>query len=429
MAPGISPDRQYDPSRIVSDQYGSADDCFNIDPRFRGWTESDFSDKYDFDWSTPPDWALPGIGDIEFDRVLKGWIVDPHHKVNTLTLTVTVDENFDLSKDLTYTGEVLPDGGYLYHWECISPEKLLDSQRHLVKVNAFALDNTPLMNLDNPVFKPLQLPGIGVVYYPWRDVKLPVEEQKFDPMRILIFIDGDLYPAWVDLIRPVEVWNIKGYGNPMSVEFEQLDSDWPIAILNLKEPLTTDTDLEFGPVNLEDGLVAFDTEAIIVDGADRTAQITQCWCSMQINQVGHHDYLQTEDFAWCLEVTGVPTYYPIPNDLSHGSEILTPTCFSAPLDIGNWSLTGDQCDFDSSSVHGFAIIGMEGGFNTRTFSGDAMRQIEASWEIENPPCIPPPPNHTITVTDNFTAVDTTNPVCSTNVRMSPSTKVEMSPLV
>ncbi|MCX6647761.1 MAG: hypothetical protein NTY09_15595, partial [bacterium] len=296
ITPGNSPSQQYDPNRFISDQYGSADDCFNSDPRFKGWTNTDFPDKYDFDWTAPPDWALPGIGDIEFDRVLKGWIVDPHHKVNTLTLTVTVDDNFDLSKDLTYTGEVLPDGGYVYHWECISPEKLLDSQHHFVTVSVSTLDNTPLMNIGNPVFKPLVLPGIGAVYYPWRDVRLPVEEQKFDPMRILIFIDGDLYPEWVDLIRPVEVWNIKGYGNPMSVEFEQLDSEWPIAILNLKEPITMDTDLEFGPVNLEDGLIAFDSESIIVDGADREAQGGPPECNMDIHGVGHHDYIQTEDF-------------------------------------------------------------------------------------------------------------------------------------
>jgi hypothetical protein len=412
VIPGNTSNPQLDLSRLAMDEYSSSDECFGIDPRFKGWTNTDFPEKYDFDWSTPPDWALPGIGDIEFDRVLKGWVVDPHHKVNTLTLAVTVSladgEIIDLSNDLTYTGEILPDGGYVYHWECIAPEKLLDSQRHFVKVAVSTLDNIPLINFGNPVIKPLVLPGIGALYYPWRDVKLPIEEQKFDPMRMLVFIDGDLYPSWVDLIRPVEVWNIKGIGNPMSVEFEQLDSDWPIAILNLKDPITIDTVLEFGPVNLEDNLTAYDTEAIFIEGAERYAQAVPCWCGMDIQIVAHHDYVQSEDFAWCVLVDDVDPFCDIPYSTT-GCLTLTPTCFSDPLDIANWTLLEDECETGPPLTLGYVINYLGPGHNTKTFSGDFMWQIDASWTIRNPPCMAGP-THTITIADNFVNVDTTNPV-------------------
>ena len=179
MTPGIPSNQQFDPSRFASDQFGSSDDTMNIDPRFKGWIDTDFDEKYDFNWSSPPDWAQPGIGDIEFDRLLKGWIVDPHHRLNTLSLTLSADD-FDLTNDLTYMAEVLPDGGYVYHWQCESPEKLLDSQRHFVQVFISTLDKTPLHRFDHPQFKPLVLTGIGALYYPWRDVRLHVEDQTFD---------------------------------------------------------------------------------------------------------------------------------------------------------------------------------------------------------------------------------------------------------
>jgi hypothetical protein len=423
VTPGNPSNPQYDLSRLAMDEYSSSDECFGIDPRFKGWTESDFSDKYDFDWSTPPDWALPGIGDIEFDRVLIGWVVDPHHKVNTLTLAVTVSladgEIIDLSNDLTYTGEILPDGGYVYHWECVAPEKLLDSQQHLVQVTVMTLDKTPLMNMGNPRFNPLVLPGIGALYYPWRDVRLPVDQQVLDPMRIKVFIEGDLYPEWAELIKSVDTWTIKGYGNPLSVEFEQLDSDWPIAILNLKEPITMDTDLEFGPVNLEDGLTAYDTEAIIVDGVDREAEnwLEPCYCSMTIDEVDHHDYIQAEDFAGCLSI--------VVHDLGScsipcsdvGSLIKTPTCSLNPKDPFNWNENADTCTFGTPVETEWYMRYLRGNdFNTLTYyDGDFMWDYEVSWVFgyihHNPDILECPVSglRTVTLYGDFSAVDTTNP--------------------
>ena len=418
VTPGTSPAQQYDPARFASDDYGSSDECLNNDPRFRGWTNTGFGDDYDFNWAVPPDWAQPGIGDIEFDRFLKGWIVDPHHKVNTLSLTLTVDEICDLSKDLTYMAEVLPDGGYVYHWQCYAPEKYLDHQRHLVTVIVSTLDNTPLMNFAYPKFKPLELPGIGAVYYPWRDVRLPVDEQIFDPERIKVFIEGDFYVEWRELISDAGVWNVKGYGSPLSVELEQVDTPWPIAVLNLKEPIEFDTELEFGPVYLEDGLIAHDVERIFIGGHDRSGQgdLEPCYCSMEIIGEEHHDYIQTENFAWGLNID-VDGEDPCDIRCSdEGSLIKTPTCSLNPKDPDNWGENADTCTLGIPEEMEWYMRYLRGNdYNTRPlYDGRHKWQLEVSWifgyvEEDVLEC-PESGQRTVTISEDFTAVDTTNPM-------------------
>ena len=240
-------------------------------------------------------------------------------------------------------------------------------------------------------------------------MRLKVEEQTFDPMRIKVFIDGDLYPEWVQAIGDAGVWTIKGWGNPLSVEFEQLDSEFPIAILNLKEPITMDTDLEFGPVVLEDGLTAHDVEAIIVDGVDHSGQslLGPCYCSMDVQGAAHHDYKQTDDFAWCLEVSDIESWCPVPQS-SSGCMTVTPICNLDPLDIANWGQSEDTCTIGTPLYLGWGLYNLHFGYNTRIFPGDAMWELEASWDFSQTLCDPTPPP--ITVSDNFTAVDITNPI-------------------
>ena len=266
--------------------------------------------------------------------------------------------------------------------------------------------------------KPLELPGIGAVYYPWRDVSVPIDEQVFDPERIKVFIEGDFYEEWRELLSDAGVWNVKGYGSPLSVELEQVDTPWPIAVLNLKEPIEFDTELEFGPVYLEDGLIAHDVERIVVGGRDRVAQGDgePCYCSMEIEKVGHHDYIQTEDFAWCLYITvDDPGSCEIPcSDV--GSLTKTPTCSLNPKDPDNWGENADTCTFGIPRETEFYMRYLRGNdYNTRSlYDGRFMWQLEVSWVFdyvdEGVLECPESGQRTVTISEDFTAVDTTNPM-------------------
>jgi hypothetical protein len=203
IAPG-SVDNQPGYNRLSTGQSGSPEDNLFLDPRFKGYITTDVPKDWNFKWAKPPDWAVTYFDDIKFDRDLHGWCLDPHRKLNPLTFTLFIDDEVELYKELTYKVEVLPDGGFLYHWECTPYEKYLDYKRHLVEIRFIMFDGKARGTFGYPFLKPLELPSIGTLYYPWRDIKLPVEEQIFDPMKILVFLEGDMYPEWLELIKPTE---------------------------------------------------------------------------------------------------------------------------------------------------------------------------------------------------------------------------------
>ncbi len=383
---------------------GSAEDNYQSDPRFEGYTSSKYQNEWYFPPDGPPEWAGPYFNDLEFDRFLKGWCLDPHMDLDPLTFTCIIDEKHDLYNNITYQVEILPDGSLMYHWKCAVPDDLKDNRRHLVEVRMDRFNGISLVSHGVPILKPFILPTIGALIYPWRDISLPVEEQKEDPLKILIFFDGDARQEWSGVLESPLSWNIEGLGNPVSIELEQMDSPWPIAVLNLQNEIEQNTTLTFGPVTLEKGLITGDSESICLGGGGKDGDL--CWCGMNVTGIAHHDYLQIEDFAWAIEVSNIAKYCKIPVS-DQGTVTMTPSCETDPFDLANWNLSGDQCQFGISETWDYTCA-LERGVNTSFYDGSCQWELNTQWIFTEEDC-PDSGPRTIVISESFTNVDTDNP--------------------
>jgi hypothetical protein len=264
------------------------------DPRFKGYTDSLGSDD-EAAQQEPKDFPV-GFMPAVFDRVLSGWFVDAKKQVDATTIACNIDDQYDISAELTYTVQYLKYGGLKYNWRAEVPEKLLDDRVHRVRILAFEANGRGHC-LSTPVtLSPLRVPAINAVVYPWRDVTLRPEDQKEDPLRILVLLDAKVRPEWEASYVALSSWRLENEKGPLSVT---LDPSRGAIVLDVAEPLKSNTTLYLGPVELEPGLKCSDDEPIRLPGA-QTDSI--CWCGTLTSKLYQtHGYWEGEHNAWAYE--------------------------------------------------------------------------------------------------------------------------------
>jgi hypothetical protein len=297
----------------------SPESRFQSDPRFKGFVGSDSSAARSGAAANPPSLPYPHYSQPEFDKVLHGLFSDPRKELDPLSLTGTIDEETDISDDLTYRIEYLPYGGLLYHWECKVPEEFGDWESHLVDLQIKGDGGRIFRFLGTLTIGHVGPPTIKFAVYPWRDLSAKYEEQKPDPARILVVLNGKVWPEWETVYSSPLAWSVDGAGPPVKIE---LDQDRVSASLWLADALKTDSTLRLGPIDVE-GKTVEDSYPIPVGSGSKDGD---CDCEgLSAETLQTNDHWETDDNAWAYEIIqpdGCHTYwenhlvsgYPLCND-------------------------------------------------------------------------------------------------------------------
>ena len=390
---------------------------FESDPRFQGYIKSDFTKDWSF-YSEVPKWAIPNFMSVKFDRYLEGLCYDPHRDLDSLSFTLTLDKNIDLYKNITYTVEELPDKSILYHWQCDIPKEFKDSKSHQIYGKMARTNANPVQMQGDYIFKPLVAPSINFAKYPWVDIRLAVEKQTKDPLRILVTFNDVIRPEWVMALSDPASWTIDTIGHPTSVDiFPQLAA----ADLHLNEPLKNSTILHLGPVNLDTDLIAKGEYNLDLPG-DKSLLLLNppCWCPFTV-QDATHDYIESENFAWAYQAmdTG-STNCQIPGCDSgyHHIHPVSHLPFTFPD-----SINADQASLSLSFFDGLLpSVPMAYTWLTFWFDGSQGHEISMQWDH----CFADycdDPNKTVTLAANFMNVDLLNPLFATPLQLASGPQV------
>ncbi len=250
-----------------------------------------------------PIWPRPHCYPPEFDGVLSCTLMDPQQELPIWTLSCIIDGTYDLSDSIRYEIEILPTGERQCNWWSEVPEVLIDNNEHFLDISVASPDGYPMHYYEKIIFDRIIPPGIGTVFYPYRDLTIPPELQgEPDYTRILVGMDGDFLVEWKDYVTDLfSTWKVDGIGMVDVVDF-----DWPrkLITLQLPSPLEENTTLYFGPVDLGDGLIAEDSEYMPGIGGllELFPLSSDCDCNYIVRELEEKDPDQAESNAWCTEI-------------------------------------------------------------------------------------------------------------------------------
>ena len=389
--------------RLLSGEGGGG---FSSDPRFKGYTESEYATEWTFYSDGVPKWAEPCFLDPKFDGFLTCILFDPHQELDTLSLTLALDGSLDLSNDLIYTAEKLPDNSLLFHIQCPVPKEYQDGQYHMLDGKVESTSSEPCAMSTRLQINPLLAPGINFAVYPYREIWLPVEEQKDDPGKMLVLLDGEIRPEWESPLSALSAWTV-GSSAPESVEvFPKLSA----ALLHLKEPIAHDPEkgpltVRLGPVEIEEGLWADDSTEVGVDPDAEPGELDQapCWCDFQVEQ-DHHDYIEGENFGWAYQAYDLPDWCPVPGPNVYISRVLD----VIHTDWRNYSENEDHAAFDTEWKNGDVFrTPYSNHWLTKCPYGAQAHYYYMYWGpvFQQWGCAP----RSVTLTDTFLNVDLVNP--------------------
>ncbi|HDS30439.1 MAG TPA: hypothetical protein ENN67_05275, partial [Firmicutes bacterium] len=291
-----------------------------------------------------PDYSTP-----EFDRFLFGWINDYHGELDPKSLTCVVDKKHDLSSNISVESQKMTDTGFVYDWKCDVPSELQDYKTHLVEMTILGHDGILREFFATPVFEPVEPPGIEFLIYPYRNILEPVEKQDApDPYRIFVAMSGQFREEWKDSYdKLLEAWTVDCIKEPLKAEFNLKSR---VAIISLPCPIYEDTVLRFGPVILEDGIIAEDEEPIFAGDGGKDSG---CNCGYSLNShFDRHDAHETEKHAWAYRIDRPPDP-ACPLFLSSGCHTIIPgtpetasqTSITQTEDLGHFGDPDDQAWF------------------------------------------------------------------------------------